>query len=194
MHSVYLVRRLQPFLKETMNILIRLFCLPIFLLFSMAAFAVHPASPVKETKTATLTVNQFLSLDPGLISRKNGHEQAWIKRKLFRYAQHRLNKKVAQGRIQGNDALFQTGLKAEKPNRNGMWSLILGGAGFLFLFASPLSLLSLPLAVGGFIFGLKGLKKDKNPLMAILGIVFSVLIALVFVLAIVFIATYFSWF
>lgn len=50
------------------------------------------------------------------------------------------------------------------------------------------------LLLGSFIFGLKRLKTDDKPLMAILGIVFSVLITLVFVLAIAFIASYLSWF
>lgn len=173
---------------------LRFLPLVFFLLFFNAVFAVHPAIHVQKTGTPALTVNQFLSFDPGLINRKSGHENAWIKRNLVRYAQHRLHKKVAAGKIKGEDALFQSDLRAKRPNQNGMWSLILGGAGFIFLFAGPLAFLSFPMAVGSFIFGLRGLKTDDNHLMAILGIVFSVLITLIFVLAIAFIAAYLSWF
>lgn len=163
----------------------------ITVLFLLSFSIVHAVHPVKSPTSATanvfsksMTVNQFLSIDPDQIRKSNGIKQAWVKRWAVRHAQHRLQKKIDNGKLTRESNLNQAFSKSNNPNNRGKWSLILAGAGFLFLFLGPLAFLTLPLAIAGTILGIMGIQKDNDSTMAVIGLVLGILTILLFLVAI----------
>jgi hypothetical protein len=180
-----------------MNNWIRNSILGIFLLTFSTAYAVHTIkSPTSGAPvfSQSMTVNQFLSIDPDQIRKSNGIKQAWAKRWVVRHAQHRLQKKIDNGKLSRESTLNQAFAKGNNPNNRGKWSLILAGAGFLFLFLGPLAYLTLPLAVAGLVLGIIGLQKDRDRTMAIIGIVLGGLTLLIFLLALLIVFTFLGLF
>jgi|GEM_PF-1447660 len=160
----------------------------VFLLSVSMAYAVHPVEAPKPAAAAvissSMTVNQFLSIDPDQIRKSNGIKQAWVKRWTVRHAQHRLQKKIDNGKLTRESALNQAFAKSNNPNNRGKWSLIIAGAGFLFLFLGPLAFLTLPLAIAGMVLGIMGIQKDNDSTMAVIGMVLGILTILLFLVAI----------
>ena len=146
-----------------------------------------------KNKTHPLTdisVGQFIALDFEKLQESKLIKINWIQKSIFKAAQKKLTKKVNKGKINASQSLFKAGA-GKSENRRGMFSLIFGGAGFLFLFLGPLAYLSLPLGIAGLILGIIGVKKDKDDTMAIIGMVFGSLVILLFILAIILIASFF---
>lgn len=168
-----------------------------FLLTFSIAYAVHPVgSPTSSTANVfskTMTVNQFLSIDPDQIRKSNGIKQAWVKRWAVRHAQHRLQKKIDNGKLTRESALNHAFAKSNNPNNRGKWSLILAGAGFLFIFLGPLAFLTLPLTIAGIVLGIMGIQKDKDSTMAVIGLVLGILTILLFLIALLFLLAFFSF-
>ena len=170
-----------------------------FLLFNLAAPKGKAINRVSSLSSPTqsgnilsnITVSQFLSLDFDKIQESNLVSLNWMQKSLLKSAQKRLAKKVSKGKIDASQSLLNKSAAAKGENRRGMFSLIFGGAGFLFLFLGPLAYLSLPLGIAGLILGIIGVKKDKNDTMAIIGMVFGSLVILLFLLAAVLIASFF---
>lgn len=167
-----------------------------FLLTFSIAYAVYPVkSPTSgavNVFSKSMTVNQFLSVDADQIRKSNGVKQAWVKRWAVRHAQHRLQKKIDNGKLTRESTLNQAFAKAGDANKRGMFALIFSGAGFLFLFLGPLAFLTLPLAIAGLILGIIGIQKDRDSTMAIFGIVLGGLTLLIFLLAILVLVTLFA--
>lgn len=150
-----------------------------------------PSNNSSANMLSNITVSQFLSLDFDKIQESNLVSLNWMQKSLLKSAQKRLAKKVSKGKIDASQSLLNKSAAAKGENRRGMFSLIFGGAGFLFLFLGPLAYLSLPLGIAGLILGIIGVKKDKNDTMAIIGMVFGSLVILLFLLAAVLIASFF---
>ena len=170
-----------------MNNWIRNAILVIFLLTFSTAYAVHTVKPPTggaNVFSQSMTVNQFLSFDPDQIRKSNGIKQAWVKRWAVRHVQHRLQKKIDNGKLTRESSLNQAFAKSNNPNNRGKWSLILAGAGFVFLFLGPLAFLTLPLAIAGLVLGIMGIQKDRNSTMAVIGLVIGALTILLFLAAI----------
>lgn len=140
----------------------------------------------------SITIGQFLSLDPNQIQKSNGIKNAWVKRMVIRHAQERLKKRMEKGQLAPESALHQAYAKEGDANKRGKFALIFSGVGFLFLFLGPLAFLTLPLAIAGLILGIIGLQKDRDSTMAIFGIVLGGLTLLLFLLALLIVFTFLS--
>ena len=121
-----------------------------FLLFNIAApkgKAINRVSNPSPTQSgnilSNITVSQFLSLDLDKIQESKLVSLNWVQKSILKTAQKRLAKKVSKGKIDASKALLNKSAAAKGENRRGMFSLIFGGAGFLFLFLGPLAYLSL---------------------------------------------------
>ena len=76
-------------------------------------------------------------------------------------------------------------------NTLSLLSVILGGAGLLFLLigSSGLALLGLLAGIAGFVLGLIGLKKEDSHAMAIIGLICGGIVVLIFLYAILIVAS-----
>ena len=139
-----------------------------------------------------LTLKEFSAIDLNQWTKAQGLRMPWWQKLSFKFIQKRISKKIARGLLDGNTTLQQM-QEQEQPknaNRRGGISLILGVAGLVFLFLGFLRILTIPLFVGGLVIGIRGIRKDQNKAMAIIGTIFSGLMLLLFLLALIILA---SW-
>lgn len=172
----------------------------LILFFSASGILLHAVHPVKEpvksdfpVDLSSLTVNQYLAIDPSLISKSHGVKYARIKRWMFRHTQHQLIKKVNKHKISGESKLFESVVKKTSDNKRGKLATILAGAGFIFLFLGPLAFISLPLAISSIILGILGIQKDRDITLSIIGLVLGGLILLIMLFAILVLITLFQF-
>jgi hypothetical protein len=180
-------------MKHKSRILIYIFILLISGFEARAVHTVtHPELP-ETSRLSSITVGQFLAIDFAKLDKEKKLNTNWLQRKLLRMEQIRLEKKVAKGKLEKNAALYSKAA-GSNPNKRGLLSTIFGGAAFLFGFIPVAGLLALPLAIVGLILGIKGLKRDADNTLSIVGIVLCSVFLFLFLLAIVVLASFFSIF
>lgn len=177
-----------------MNLKILAILFSLFNVFAVTIYAVNKGVPDlsknQQYLPLDIQISQFIELDFGTLQESKSIKINWIQKWIFKAAQKKLAKKVAQGKIDSTKSLFEIHA-VKNDNKRGLLSLLFAGGGILFLFLGPLAYLSLPLGIAGLILGIIGVKRDKNDTMAIIGMVFGSLVILLFLLAIVLVTSFF---
>jgi len=155
--------------------------------------ATGPYTIENYSKGTSITVNDFLSLDSKEIRTPDGKKLSWTKRLGMKMTQKHLAGQVRKGKIDGG-ADLHAAMKAASANKKGLYSLIFSSLGLIFLFIPYVAILGLGLSIAGFVLGIIGLKRDEDTTMALLGVILGGVALFIYLLVIVAIAAWFSWF
>lgn len=152
-----------------------------------------PASGSALAYSPQITVNDFLALDSKEIRTQEGNKLSWTKRLGIKMTQKHLAAQVRKGKIDGG-ADLHTAMRASSANKKGLLSLIFSSLGLIFLFIPYVAILGLGLSIAGFVLGIIGLKRDEDTTMALLGVILGGVALFIYLLVIVAVAAWFSWF
>jgi len=162
-----------------------------FLLSSFSAVAAIPYHVYEDNKTATTqndldvtSVEDFFELTPKEIEARTGKKPSLGERIALKLAQKRVKKQLKKGKQPD----FQ---EESSDGRFSLLSLIFGGAGALLVFLPIIGLLGLLAGIAAVVLGVIGLKRENKKTMAIIGTVLGGLVVLLFIVAIVVVASYF---
>lgn len=164
-------------------------------LFSLKVHAIQPALDNASVPGAdvTLSVQQFIDFDLKSYRDANGKKLPLLKRFSISILQKKLAKDVKKGRVEAN-ADLSAAMKAPSANKRGLLSLIFSSLGLIFLFIPYVAILGFGLSVAGFVLGIIGLSRDEDMTMALLGVILGGIGLFIYLLAIVIVAAWFSWF
>lgn len=141
----------------------------------------------------SITVNDFLAIDSKVVRTQEGQKLSWAKRLGMKMTQKHLAKQVRKGKIDGG-ADLHTAMRASSANKRGLLSLIFSSLGLIFLFIPYVAILGLGLSIAGFVLGIIGLKRDEDTTMALIGVILGGLALFIYLLVIIAVAAWFSWF
>lgn len=180
-------------MKHSLTIL--LFC--VCLSQSNNLLAVHITSGTNAienySRGKSMTVNDFLAFDSKEFRTQEGKKLSWTKRLGMKMTQKHLAAQVRRGKIDGNTDLH-TAMRASSANKKGLLSLIFSSLGLIFLFIPYVAILGLGLSIAGFVLGIIGLKRDEDTTMALIGVILGGVALFIYLLVIIAVAAWFSWF
>ena len=159
------------------------------LIFSLVMLFLTSSS----VEAVTMNKNQALNSEKSItITPKQDEANSSSKKMNF---MERLTFKVLQNKIQKALAFNKDKSNTDGSNSDNTLSLlscIFGVLGLLLLFtgSSTLILLGLFVGIAGFATGLVGLKKENSKVLAIIGLVAGSLVLLIFIAAIILVASY----
>ena len=165
------------------------------LFFAMAPFnlmAVPGAVSLKTTGHPQMTVGDFLSMDLKVLRNAEGRRLGLPKMIGAKIVQKSLARQVKKGKISANADLKES--MAASANKRGLLSVIFSSAGLIFLFIPYVNILGLGFTIAGFVLGIIGIKRDADPTMAIIGTVLGGVALFIYLLAVIVVATWLSWF
>lgn len=128
-----------------------------------------------------LTVGDFINMTPKEYAEKSGEKMSFTKKLAFKMVQNKVKKQVAKGKVDAS--------APASGNTMSLLSLIFGAAGILFIWLPTIGILGLLLGIAGFVFGLVAMKKEGSNVMNLLGTIFGGLTVLLFLVAIVLLAS-----
>lgn len=152
---------------------LRLLLLPLFLLFSInSMFAVKTATVPTEKEAVSIT---DLRQEPTKKQKKSGFFQRILEKKIVK----KITKKLG---LADEDRTKRSG------NLFGLLATIFGVLGLILLF-TQLGLVGILFGIAAFVLGLIGIKRDDSITLGIVGTILGGLMVLLFLIAIVFLAS-----
>jgi uncharacterized cupredoxin-like copper-binding protein len=204
----------QPiFTHSPKSLTMKIFTKTLFVLMVVAISIPSYAAPVAIDKPAEeisldqnadkVTLDDFMNFSPQQIEERTGEKLNFFQKTAVNMLQKKMKKakKKALKKAEKAEKRALKGKKAKKDkpagggNTLGLISFIAGLLGFIMLWfgVGALLLLSLLLGITAIITGAMGIKRDDSPVFAIIGLVFGILIMVLFLLAIVVIASFLAF-
>jgi hypothetical protein len=154
--------------------------------------AVSAATYEKTTGLPHMTVGDFISMDLKLLRNADGRRLGFPKMTGAKIMQKSLAKQVRKGKISADADLKES--MAASANKRGLLSVIFSAAGLIFLFIPYVNILGLGFSIAGFVLGIIGIKRDADPTLAIIGTVLGGVALFIYLIAVIVVATWLSWF
>ena len=128
---------------------------------------------------ADFTVADFLNMTPKQYAEQSGEKMSFTKKLAFKMVQNKVKKQVAKGKVDAS--------APASGNTMSLLSLIFGASGILLIWI--VGLVGLLLGIAGLVLGLVSMKNDGSNVMNLLGTIFGGLTVLLYLAAIVLVAS-----
>ena len=153
---------------------------------SSKTYAVTSASALKsaEPSIRDLTVKDFIALDIHKYQSISNKQLTWMQKTLIKTFQKKLARKIARGKLDPTTTLKE--VTETDGNKRGLLSVVFAVAGLLFLFIPGwVGYLGILLSAVGLYFGIKGMQKDEDTLLALIGTIVGALVLLLNVIILI---------
>ena len=141
-------------------------------------YAVSPPVTLSTTPINELTVKDFISIDINTYQIAGKKKLSWLQKTTLKSFQKNLAKKIRQGRI--DPATTLKDVEEVTGNKRGLLSVVFSVAGLLFLFIPGwVGYIGILLSAVGIYFGIKGMQKDEDTLLALIGTIVGALALLI---------------
>lgn len=154
-----------------------LFCLLVPIAFPSNVYAVTSTDNLSTTHINELMVKDFVAQDLKTFQIEGGKKLNWLQRTALKSFQKNLEKKIRKGKIDAATTLKD--VDEVTGNKRGLLSIVFSVAGLLFLFIPGwVGYLGIVLSAVGIYFGIKGMQKDEDTLLALIGAIVGALVLL----------------
>lgn len=166
------------------------FFLIVLLFFSMVfantimAVTIHPLTTNTTVNLYAMPVGDFIVVDLKSYNSADNERLNWVQRVAIKSFQKNLAKKIGKGKMDPSVSVRE--VVEGSGNRLGLLSIVFAVAGVLFLFIPGwVGYLGLLLSGIGIYFGLRGLQKDEDTLLALLGTIIGALVLLLNIIVLI---------
>ena len=160
------------------------------LIFSMEfantimAVTVDPLTANTSNNLYAMSIGDFIDVNLKSYKSPNNKRLNWVERIAIKSFQKKLAKKIGKEKLDPSVSVRE--VVEGSGNRLGLLSIVFAVAGVLFLFIpSWVGYLGLLLSGIGIYFGLRGLQKDEDTLLALLGTIIGALVLLLNIIVLI---------